>query len=251
MLLAALFSPHFCLSLQDDSDCEGDLVCEQRDGGEAVSGCSGGEESTSDTDYCVHPSDMASPPTSSTVVPDPAIGEIETTTQIGEDTTTVALDTTTAEPVATTIESDTTAESETTTQIEEGTTTTVPPLVDTTTAEPVTTTIETETDNAESETEVPTASPATAGTEISSGAQTTLSTAVPTLSSAPALPVMTFRDDCSPTTPCEKCVGDCQTDNDCVRDLVCFQRERGDPSPPGCSGTDPSSKFNVVTVLMF
>jgi hypothetical protein len=39
----------------EDSDCEGELICGQRDAGELVPGCSGGENSQSDTDYCVDP----------------------------------------------------------------------------------------------------------------------------------------------------------------------------------------------------
>lgn len=35
-----------------DSDCIGDLICEERDGGDSVSGCSGGEESMSGEYSC-------------------------------------------------------------------------------------------------------------------------------------------------------------------------------------------------------
>lgn len=41
--------------INSDVDCQGDLICEQRDAGDPVSGCSGGEASTSNTDYCVDP----------------------------------------------------------------------------------------------------------------------------------------------------------------------------------------------------
>lgn len=39
-----------------DKDCAGDLVCHQRNPYEAVPGCSGGEQGTGKTDYCVRPS---------------------------------------------------------------------------------------------------------------------------------------------------------------------------------------------------
>jgi hypothetical protein len=31
-----------------------------------------------------------------------------------------------------------------------------------------------------------------------------------------------------------ECEGDCDDDNDCQGELICFQREKGDPPPPGC-----------------
>ena len=31
-----------------------------------------------------------------------------------------------------------------------------------------------------------------------------------------------------------RCVGDCDTDDHCAGDLVCFERDAGDPAPPGC-----------------
>lgn len=42
--------------------------------------------------------------------------------------------------------------------------------------------------------------------------------------------------DCSKSDPCSECVGDCDTDDDCEGDLVCFQvigRGRG-IEIPGC-----------------
>jgi hypothetical protein len=39
----------------NDNDCAGDLVCHQRDPNETVPGCSGGEQDSSKTDYCVRP----------------------------------------------------------------------------------------------------------------------------------------------------------------------------------------------------
>ena len=34
----------------------------------------------------------------------------------------------------------------------------------------------------------------------------------------------------------EECAGDCDSDADCVGDLVCYFRSEGDGIPPGCSG---------------
>ena len=41
--------------------------------------------------------------------------------------------------------------------------------------------------------------------------------------------------------PLPLCGGECDTDTDCEGDLVCFQRNRGDPVP-GCSGNDFTSR---------
>lgn len=115
---------------------------------------------------------------------------------------------------------------------------------------------------------VPTASPTIAGTEISSEMPSVLSTEIssevptttssevptitsteaPTLSPTP-LPALSYSNTCSPTTPCEKCVGDCLTDDDCVGELVCSQREGGE-DVPGCSGSDSSSKYRCADTAM-
>lgn len=78
-------------------------MCEERDGGDAVSGCSGGEESTSDTDYCVDPNTMDVPPTTATETNNAEqettiVVEVETTTEEPE-VTTVELEATTSAPV--------------------------------------------------------------------------------------------------------------------------------------------------------
>ena len=49
-------------------------------------------------------------------------------------------------------------------------------------------------------------------------------------------------DHCTPTNQCTLCEGDCDNDEDCEGDLICFQREPYDPVP-GCQGSDSSSKF--------
>ena len=40
----------------DDSDCEGDLICFQRDAFGYVPSCAGGTPNPSRTDFCIHPS---------------------------------------------------------------------------------------------------------------------------------------------------------------------------------------------------
>ena len=45
----------------DNSDCRGNLVCQQRDRYHAVFGCRGGSADSSQQDYCIHP-DAVLPP---------------------------------------------------------------------------------------------------------------------------------------------------------------------------------------------
>jgi hypothetical protein len=65
-------------------------------------------------------------------------------------------------------------------------------------------------------------------------------------------PITTWRQDtpehlflgsdfCSETNKCGLCEGDCDTNDDCEGDLVCYQRDPGDDIP-GCDGIDLSSK---------
>ena len=44
-------------------------------------------------------------------------------------------------------------------------------------------------------------------------------------------------DYCTLSNPCEECEGDCDEDADCKGNLICFHRDKGDPTPPGCRGT--------------
>ena len=53
----------------NDSHCEADLICFQRDGNELVPGCSGGQGDSSRTDYCIDPSDL--PPGEEQPAPSP------------------------------------------------------------------------------------------------------------------------------------------------------------------------------------
>ncbi|EEC48151.1 frustulin 5, partial [Phaeodactylum tricornutum CCAP 1055/1] len=52
-----------------DSDCEGSLKCFMRDGGEAVPGCSGGEDVASRADFCYDPMPTTSPVAMATTSP--------------------------------------------------------------------------------------------------------------------------------------------------------------------------------------
>lgn len=59
----------------------------------------------------------------------------------------------------------------------------------------------------------------------------------PSTSPTPELPSLEWRGSrgCSAMTPCPICVGDCNTDDDCMNALSCFKRDAGDDSPiPGC-----------------
>lgn len=49
--------------------------------------------------------------------------------------------------------------------------------------------------------------------------------------------------DCSVASPCGRCEGDCDNDDECDGELICFQKNDGEPgrdSVPGCKGEDLS-----------
>jgi len=51
----------------------------------------------------------------------------------------------------------------------------------------------------------------------------------PTLKPTPAPTlILLTRDSCNATTPCQRCSGDCDVDNDCSGNLKCYQRGLGD-----------------------
>ncbi|GFH44862.1 hypothetical protein CTEN210_01336 [Chaetoceros tenuissimus] len=59
----------------------------------------------------------------------------------------------------------------------------------------------------------------------------------PSVSSAPSLTesVITFNGDCSSSEPCAECFGDCDNDRECEGNLVCAQRNSFE-EVPGCRG---------------
>ena len=58
------------------------------------------------------------------------------------------------------------------------------------------------------------------------------------------VPLVKPNRPCTETDPCERCEGDCNFDDDCVDDLVCFQKGKGEEGDemvvPGCFGVDTS-----------
>lgn len=48
--------------------------------------------------------------------------------------------------------------------------------------------------------------------------------------------------ECSEYQPCERCHGDCDGDNQCAGNLICFQRNDY-TSIPGCQGDGIQRKF--------
>lgn len=51
--------------------------------------------------------------------------------------------------------------------------------------------------------------------------------------------VLRYRGSCGVNSPCGKCVGDCNSDDDCQGTLKCFHRTNSNPfeAVPGCQGT--------------
>jgi glucose/arabinose dehydrogenase/PKD repeat protein len=56
-----------------------------------------------------------------------------------------------------------------------------------------------------------------------------------------SIPLNTVVKDCSDASPCKRCQGDCDDDNDCEGSLICYQKDSGAPgNVPGCTGVDLS-----------
>ena len=59
--------------------------------------------------------------------------------------------------------------------------------------------------------------------------------------------------ECSPDDPCEECHGDCDTDEDCSGDLVCYQKGSAENEQeamvPGCDGLSFSRTDYCVSLL--
>ena len=51
--------------------------------------------------------------------------------------------------------------------------------------------------------------------------------------------------ECTPENPCDECQGDCDTNDDCAGDLVCYQKDKTTNAKraivPGCGGLDYSA----------
>ena len=65
-----------------------------------------------------------------------------------------------------------------------------------------------------------------------------------TAPSPPNTPQILFlgSEYCSEANKCGLCEGDCDSDDDCEEDLICYQRD-ADEDIPGCEGVDSSSKY--------
>ena len=92
--------------------------------------------------------------------------------------------------------------------------------------------------------------------------QPTLQPAIPPTTSQPTLPPTlqpTLRPTPRPTRPPTRrptnrptqapvplglCEGDCDRDSDCAEDMICFQRERGDPPPVECPDIDTRTQID-------
>ena len=46
----------------------------------------------------------------------------------------------------------------------------------------------------------------------------------------------------NPTGPLNECEGDCDNDNQCAGDLICYQREAGNEAVPGCAGGESDTR---------
>jgi len=54
-------------------------------------------------------------------------------------------------------------------------------------------------------------------------------------------------DYCTADNPCQQCQGDCDEDEDCAGNLVCFQRDAGE-AVPSCQGGEDSDSSKSMTL---
>jgi len=166
----------------NNNDCDGDLICYQREKNVAVPGCDGGEGDNSRTDYCIH--DTGAPSRF------PA-----TSTPTGTPTLAPSRSPATSTPT--------------------GTPTLAP------SRSPATST--------------PTGTPTLAPSRFPA---TSTPTGTPTFFSVPTAPPkinVVFNGKGNPSNPLGLCEGDCDNNNDCDGDLICYQREKN-VAVPGCYG---------------
>ena len=92
-------------------------------------------------------------------------------------------------------------------------------------------------------TDVPTSIPTSIPTIITSTptlSVTLLPSSPP--SSEPKKPLVHLSTECDEDNPCQECEGDCDDDDECAGNLICFQRN-GFTAVPGCEGSGIKSTF--------
>jgi len=222
-----------------DRDCEGDLICFQRDGIESVPGCLGGEDESGRTDYCIRAgaSIVTAPPTtaSPTISPaptpayprlryvgnerDPSLGECEGDCDKNSDCRggLICFQRDGTESVPGCLGGE--EESKGTdycirsgARIVTARPTTAPPTIS----------------------PAPTLNPTTAPpTPLPTSLPTPVPTPIPTKNPSGLLDYTKPGRDSN----LKECEGDCDRNRDCVGDLICYQRENGGEPLPGCEGT--------------
>jgi hypothetical protein len=210
----------------EDDDCEGDLICGQRERNDPVPGCSGSIGLGSRTDFCIN-GPTANPPVSPSVSPfNPSVSPSASPSAVQTTTTQAPVPATTAAPVPAT------AAPVAATQAPVPATTIAPVPA---TAAPVATTQApvpaTAAPVATTQAPVPATAAPVAVTQAPAPA-----TAAPVPTAEPLLEVL----GTDPNTSVIKllmCQGDCDEDDDCEGDLICLQRERNE-AVPGCSGSE-------------
>ncbi|CAB9505702.1 expressed unknown protein [Seminavis robusta] len=222
----------------DDSDCEGELVCLLREIDDPVPGCLGPEGLASRTDFCVYPPITAAPtssptwnPTTSPSTPLPAT--LDPTWSPTDAPTAPVLSpkasaltdaptTPVVTPTPTAFDTSNAAASSPTTFPLGGSA-----VLDVPTSGAATTTV----------------APSMAATETTDSLVPTQVTSTPTGALGPVapgsapLPALTNVGNNGDFAhyPLGLCEGDCDTDDDCEGELVCFQRTKTQPVP-GCQG---------------
>ncbi|CAB9521159.1 beta-induced protein ig-h3 [Seminavis robusta] len=206
-----------------DWHCDEGLVCFQRNKNDVVPGCRGGETFDADTDFCV----PATPTTQAPSLP-PVASAFEAPTTAPTFAPTFAdtdTDTETAAPTFTPTVPDTQSPTQSPTQGPTVAPTDVPTGgTDDPTASP-----------SQTPTESPSIQPSTTPSESPSQAPTYLYLDLNITHGY--LPPLVFVGDqvFVNLRPLGLCRGDCDADQDCIDELVCFQRDLLEPVP-GCSG---------------
>ena len=69
----------------------------------------------------------------------------------------------------------------------------------------------------------------------------------PPAPSSTSLELVYLNPECSGSQPCQRCQGDCDGDDQCAGNLVCFQRNDYTPVP-GCRGDGVQRKYSLSTI---